>query len=406
MAAPINIARVKERWAGLPPRVRSVVSVAGLAVVMLFISSLVVKSAAPTAKKAAKEATTTNLMLPSHKDITVEGLAGTVDATKEQVARLAAQTQRDNEQTQALLKQMQEARPQDNASAELAREVLALRQQVDAMKSSKEGPKGAPSAPSLNDGLPGSQGPQAQPASSEPPQDAGPSLRVIGASKPAKKEAAAQGKPIGYLTAGSIFEGVLLNGMDAPTTGVTQKNPVPALIRIKTDAILPNLYNHDIKECFALVSGYGVLATERAQLRTETLSCINDKGEVMETKLDGYVVGEDGKVGLRGRLVSKQGQMIARSLVAGVFSGLGQNLAPASVPQLNISPGASQQYQSPNMGSVMQASAYQGFANASKDISQFFLQMAHEMFPVVEIDASRRVTIVLIRGTELSFGSK
>ncbi|PIV81625.1 conjugal transfer protein TraB, partial [bacterium CG17_big_fil_post_rev_8_21_14_2_50_64_8] len=46
-------------------------------------------------------------------------------------------------------------------------------------------------------------------------------------------------------------------------------------------------------------------ATERAQLRTETLSCVREDGRVIEAELEGYAVGEDGKVGMRGRLVSK-----------------------------------------------------------------------------------------------------
>jgi conjugal transfer pilus assembly protein TraB len=70
-----------------------------------------------------------------------------------------------------------------------------------------------------------------------------------------------------------------------------------------------------------ILSGYGDLSSERAYLRGETFSCIREDGGVIEAQLDSYAVGEDGKAGVRGRLVSKQGQMVAKSLIAGFLGG-------------------------------------------------------------------------------------
>ena len=92
---------------------------------------------------------------------------------------------------------------------------------------------------------------------------------------------------------------------------------MPALLRVEKEAILPNRFTSDIKDCFVLVSGHGDLSSERAFLRGEYLSCVRNDGAVLETKFPSYVVGEDGKAGMKGRLVSKQGQMIARTLIAG-----------------------------------------------------------------------------------------
>jgi conjugal transfer pilus assembly protein TraB len=208
-----------------------------------------------------------------------------------------------------------------------------------------------------------------------------------------------------YLPAGAVFEGVLLNGMDAPTSSVTQKQPVPALVRIKSESLLPNLMSMgdgDIRECFLVIGGHGVLATERAQLRTETLSCVREDGRVIEAELEGYAVGEDGKVGMRGRLVSKQGSMIAKSLVSGFLAGFGQAIAPTQVPQINVTPGSSAQYQSIDMGAAAQAGVGKGISEASKMVAQFYLDMAKEMFPVIEVDAGRKVSIVTLRGIQLS----
>jgi len=235
--------------------------------------------------------------------------------------------------------------------------------------------------------------------SSEPVET--PKIRIISEEKAVEKKKAREHakEPVAYLPSGTMFEVVLLNGMDAATNAVAQKNPVPSLTRVKADAILPNFYVHDIKECFVLVAGYGSLSSERALMRTETFSCVREGGKVIEAKLDGYVVGEDGRVGMRGRLVSKQGQLIAKSLASGVLSGFGQAVTPQSTPGLNLNSGTS--YQMPDMGAIASSALGRGFSDASKSASQFFLEMAKEMTPVVEIDAGRKATIILTKGVEL-----
>ena len=43
---------------------------------------------------------------------------------------------------------------------------------------------------------------------------------------------------------------------------------------------------------------------------------VRSDGAALEVKIQGSVYGEDGKVGMRGRLVTKQGQMLANALLA------------------------------------------------------------------------------------------
>ena len=202
-----------------------------------------------------------------------------------------------------------------------------------------------------------------------------------------------------FIPAGSMFEGVSITGLDAPTASAAQKSPTPMLVRIKHEAILPNLASYDISECFVLLSGHGELSSERAKLRTETLSCVNSDRTVIEAKLDGFAVGEDGKVGLRGRLVSKQGAVIARALLAGFLSGIGKGLQPTAV--IPLTGGASALSSTAGLTDVLEGGAAAGANTALNQIAKFYLDQAKEMFPVVEIDAGRKVTIVLVRGTSV-----
>lgn len=59
------------------------------------------------------------------------------------------------------------------------------------------------------------------------------------------------------LPAGSILSGVLVTGMDAPTGKQAQRDPFPSLIRIKNEAILPNRFRADFRECFLIAGGWG-----------------------------------------------------------------------------------------------------------------------------------------------------
>jgi hypothetical protein len=127
-----------------------------------------------------------------------------------------------------------------------------------------------------------------------------------------------------YVPSGSFFRAVLLGGLDAPTGGQAQSNPHPVLMRVQDNAFLPNRYRFKIKECFALGASYGDISAERAYIRLESLSCVRRDGKAIDVPVKGYVVGEDGKAGMRGRLISKQGQVLANALLAGIGAGIGQ----------------------------------------------------------------------------------
>ncbi|CAN7643240.1 TraB/VirB10 family protein [Acidovorax sp. LjRoot129] len=205
-----------------------------------------------------------------------------------------------------------------------------------------------------------------------------------------------------YIPGGSMFPGVLLNGMDAPTSSVSQKNPTPVLIRVKKEAVLPNFASIDVRECFVMGAGFGQLASERALIRTESIACVRHDGKVFDTKMEAYIVGTDGKVGVPGRLVSKQGQMIAQSLLAGALGGIGQALTKSRVPTLNIDPTQGNNiYESESLASVGQSGLAGGISSSTNMIARFYLDMAKETFPVVETQAGQVVTVIVTRGMSL-----
>lgn len=198
-----------------------------------------------------------------------------------------------------------------------------------------------------------------------------------------------------YLPSGMFGQAVVLSGLDAPTGGQAQTNPHPVLLQLRDLAILPNKYRYDWKSCTVTGAGYGDISSERAYIRTESLSCVSKDGKVLDVAIKGYIAGEDGKAGMRGRLVSKQGQALANALLAGVVSGIGSGLEKSSTIQ-SISPlGATSTVKS---GSEYQAGIGQGVGRALDKLSNYYIQLAEKMFPVIEVDAGRVVDVVLTKG--------
>ena len=227
------------------------------------------------------------------------------------------------------------------------------------------------------------------------------SIQVVGeVKKPVEQQVVKKEVPSAYIPSGSNFEAVLLNGMDASTSISANRNPTPALLRIKTEAILPNFMNFNVKECFVMVGGFGNISTERVEMRTESMSCISETGEVFEGKMEGYLVGEDGKAGARGRVVSKQGALLAKSFMAGFVGGIGNAFAPQPVQSLNIT-GAAQSYQLPDADQVIGAGLANGLNKSSTALASFYIKLAEQMFPIVELDAGRKMTVILLKGVDL-----
>lgn len=196
----------------------------------------------------------------------------------------------------------------------------------------------------------------------------------------------------------SFTRGTLIGGLDAPTGGQAQSNPHPVLIRLSDNSVLPNRFRGEYRECFVVAAGYGDISSERAYLRTESLSCVRNDGTALEVKIQGSVYGEDGKVGMRGRLVTKQGQMLANALLAGVVSGIGQGVANGSTTYSTSPLGA--------VGTAQGADAYRagvgaGVGRALDRLAQYYIKLAENTFPVIEIDAAREIDVVITKGVRI-----
>lgn len=203
----------------------------------------------------------------------------------------------------------------------------------------------------------------------------------------------------GWMPAGTFMRVTLLSGLDAPTGQRGQNDPYPVLLRITDQSVLPNEYRGQVQGCFVVGSGFGDLASERARIRTETLSCIARNGTAIEVTLRGWVIGEDGAAGVRGQVISKQGAAMRNALIAGILSGVGSAMR-AQANTVSVSPlGAT----STVVGAedLARAGVGTGVQRAADRLSQFYINLAEQMLPTIEIGAGRTVEIALSRGVNL-----
>lgn len=197
----------------------------------------------------------------------------------------------------------------------------------------------------------------------------------------------------------SFMEATLLSGLRAQTVEGAKGQPAPVLLRIKNLAILPNQVKANLKGCFVIAEGYGSLDDERVHLRLVSLSCISKKGSsVIDQKIKGFVVDEDGMIGLSGNVVSKMGSAIARSVLAGLFGGLGDAIKVAYTTTSMSVAGTTTTMEPADIGKVAVGG---GIAQGASDLRKFYLDLAKQTMPVVEVGATKTVTLVVSEGVNL-----
>ncbi len=201
-----------------------------------------------------------------------------------------------------------------------------------------------------------------------------------------------------YLPPGAFARATLLTGVYASTGGAAS-DPMPVLMKVENAAILPNKWRTNIDACMLTGAATGDLSSERVQIRLDRLSCVGKNGETLDVRISGYAVGADGKVGIRGRLVTRSGQAIAAAISTSMLQGIGRAVSLSSqTTTTSLSSGT----QTVDYANAWRGGLGDGFAKGMDRISAYFLRLAEKILPVLEVDAGSPVDIVVSQGVRLS----
>ena len=242
----------------------------------------------------------------------------------------------------------------------------------------------------------------------QPAEDPGPpprSLGVLSWSSPApESEPAKPPKKAFYVPAPASFSVFLLNGLDAPTGSKAKSHPVPLALEVTDLSWLPNGFRQDIKGCFLLTEGIGELSTERVSVRGISISCISREGNlVIDQTIHGFVADSDGKAGLRGEVVNKAGKLLAEAMKIGFIEGLAQFFQFNSRSLSITDSGAVSSPKSNDLGNAFLGGTASGIGSALDKLATYYMDLADEIHPVIQIGATRTASFTVTKGTELVF---
>lgn len=200
-----------------------------------------------------------------------------------------------------------------------------------------------------------------------------------------------------YLPAGSFAKATLLTGVTALASGAGLGTPMPVLMFLDVTT-LPGLRRAGTKSCHLTGAATADLSSERVHVRLDRLSCVGPADEVLDIPVSGYAVGPDGRVGVRGQLVSRSGAAISAALSTAVISGLGKSIALSSQQTTTSTlTGVT----TATYSDAARAGFGQGFANAADRLVQYYINLSERIYPCIEVTNGLPLEIVFSQGVHL-----
>ena len=201
-----------------------------------------------------------------------------------------------------------------------------------------------------------------------------------------------------YLPPG-FMKARLLTGVDALASRDATSNPEPIIARVQAPAVLPNDVKANLSGCFVIGNATGSLAKERVEVQLVSLSCVDfDEHSVVDQPVKGFFVDADGKKGLSGRVVTRAGAALARSFIAGTISGISQTVENTFGETSTSALGT---VRSLDAADAAKTGIAGGLSKSSDKLTDFYLDLARQAGPIVEVGAAKDVVVVIQEGVAL-----
>jgi hypothetical protein len=210
-----------------------------------------------------------------------------------------------------------------------------------------------------------------------------------------------------YIPAGSYAKAILISAVDASVGISAQSNPRQVLFRITSKAKSAKadkkFLETNIEGCVITGLATGDLSSERVYVRLEKMSCANKdiENHITETLIEGYAAdSSDGKTGIAGIVVSREGNLITNSVLAGLIEGVGSGLASKYQNTASLTDSIAS-ITSPTNQQIGYQGLGQGVSNASATMSNYFVKRAEQIQPVISIASGKEVELVFMTGMYL-----
>lgn len=229
-----------------------------------------------------------------------------------------------------------------------------------------------------------------KPRDEELPQK--PGVRVIELAPPLPEVKSTQ-KSV-RIPAATGGQATLMNGVFAPIAG----EPSPVRLRFDAALIGPNRSRIPLRDAFLIGKAQGDANASRVSIQIDKLAYVKESGEAVESKVLGYVVGEDGLEGVPGTYEWRAWELAPLALAAGALQGgtdaLAQNQMTTTVSPL----GGATNFVT---GDALKLAGFRAASSSSGKMGEIVSERLREIRPAVSTSANRKVQVVFLDGVTL-----
>jgi hypothetical protein len=200
---------------------------------------------------------------------------------------------------------------------------------------------------------------------------------------------------LAIIGAGDSVEVELIAGVNAATDGT----PYPTLFRLVGDVTGPDGTMLPLGEARLIGAAQGSLVDSRVLFRLNQLNINLPNGEKKVYQVDGWVVGEDGILGMPGIPVDPLGRILAGVSMVGAIQGLGQGIQTANQTiRRDINQDAFQNGQSGvsvvDVDNVAQYAAGNALYQSANEWNRLLRDRVKDMVPVIKVYSGRKATAI------------
>lgn len=226
----------------------------------------------------------------------------------------------------------------------------------------------------------------------EEPELKGPLLKIWEADE--KKE---EKHVLFEIPAGTVVKAVLVSGADCSVAVQRPTGPNMVLIRPLDNGRLPRKVRVPLKGSIIIGNAVGDISSERVYIRAERMSLVERNGSFVETEISAYISGEDGREGMRGVVVDRSGQIVARASFAAFLQGIGQTVEATLNNQVIEKLAETTKDQTILNVDMFRSSALQGGSMALNKLAEYYIKRAEQLQPAIQIAAGRVVDVVFTK---------
>ncbi len=203
-----------------------------------------------------------------------------------------------------------------------------------------------------------------------------------------------------YVPAGAYASAIIISGVDASVGISSQSDPRPVLIRVTGPAVSSiyegNVQKADLNGCIITGAASGDLSSEKIYVKLVKLTCGKEEDQISEIEVKGYVAGQ-GRSGVRGNVISREGDLLTKSFLAGLVGGFGSALSEKVAPPLSFAGATTIQGQMTS-SDIAKSGLGKGISNSASYTEKYLTDRMEQYQPVVSIPNGINVEVVFVEG--------